>query len=350
MRWFVPKLGVAALVWAAVVALCASGIPGCSGAISGSEPPLRIVVTIAPLVGLVRPLVPLGSEIKVLMPPGRSEHGYEMTSADFAAVNRAHVLVYVGLGLEPKIEEFVRRRPSPGRTDLCFAKVVGIEAASNGENHEAHDHEGEHAGHDHGPVDPHLWLDPVLVKQLVPAIREAVEEAETRRGLLTPEELTRLNEAATGLEKQVQALHEEAEQRLFDLTGASLVTHHAAWERLASRYGLQVAAVLRPIETSEPTPAAIAAAIDVIRREQVKAIFVEPQYDRTAAAKVADATGVQVCTLDPLGDGDWFAMMRKNVQTIQGCLGTKTMVDPSGANLPLPAAPIAPGTPAGPGR
>ncbi len=324
----------------------------CGGRLSGSEPPLRVVVSIPPLVGLVRPFLPAGTEIKVLMPPGRSEHGYEMTSADFALIARANVLVYVGLGLEPRIEEFVRKRPSVDRSDLSFAAALKIDAGE-GAGHEDHEHEegGDHEGHHHGPVDPHLWLDPVLVEEFIPAIRDAVRDAEKRRGLLTEAEQARLIDVGDELIAKVGSFHEVSKSRVGDHKGKYIVTHHAAWGRLASRYGLQVAAVLRPIETSEPTPAAIAAAIEAIKRENVRAIFVEPQFDRAAAKKVADATNVNVCSLDPIGDGDWFEMMRRNILVLETCLGSREVMKPGSTGAPpAPTQGAAPEPPRAPGR
>jgi zinc transport system substrate-binding protein len=333
MRVAVRGLAVAGLLVSVLLSLA------CQGKLSGTEPPLRVVVSIPPLAGLVRPLVPEGTEIKVLIPPGRSEHGYEMTPDDFAAVARADVLVYVGLGLEPRVEEFVKERPARTRSDLSFAKAVKIEGGDSHEGHD-HDHEGhdhEHEGHSHGPVDPHLWLDPVLVEQFIPAIKAAIREAGVRRRIMDEAESKRLDDATKELEAKVRAVHDEARSRLADFAGFPIVTHHAAWGRMADRYNLRVAAVLRPIETSEPSPDAIAAVISAVKTEKVKAIFIEPQFDRTSAQKVADATGAKVCILDPIGDGDWFAMMRRNLQVLETCLGDKT---PSGqGQAPEPKRP-----------
>src|SRR6185295_361805 len=77
--------------------------------------PLDVVVTLAPLRGLVEPRLPEGSKIAVLMPPGRSEHGYEFTANDIAQLGRADLVVLVGLGLEPQVESFLRKQPSSNR-------------------------------------------------------------------------------------------------------------------------------------------------------------------------------------------------------------------------------------------
>ena len=313
-RWI--KVLIAVLLAGVFLTAGSSCRPGIDG-----QPVLRIVVTIPPLAGLVRALAPAGSEVRVLLKPGRSEHGYELTSADLNALAKADLLVYVGLGLEPKVEDFIKRRPEERRVDLGFARAIGIDGGEDGhDEHHGHEHD-EHDHHDHGQVDPHLWLDPVLVEQFIPALKDAVERAMQARGLLTPQQQERLAAAATELSGRVNALHDETAEKLKPLAGESIVTHHSAWGRFVERYGMHVAAVIRPIETSEPTHAAIESALVAIRREKVRAIFVEPQFSRAAAERIAQASGVRMGLLDPLGDGDWFAMMRKNVQVLVELLG-----------------------------
>ena len=95
-----------------------------------------------------------------------------------------------------------------------------------------------------------------------------------------------------------------------------LVTHHAAWKRLAERYGLKIAAVIRPIESAEPTAEAIAGAVHAIQDQHIPVIFVEPQFSSKAAERIAAQTGVRIGHLDPLGDGDWFKLMRSNLDSL----------------------------------
>jgi zinc transport system substrate-binding protein len=98
------------------------------------------------------------------------------------------------------------------------------------------------------------------------------------------------------------------------------VTYHNAFARPAERYGFKVAAVIRDFDT-DPGPADLAKVVDAIREQSVHTIFVEPQYSPAAANKIRDMAGVTVATLDPLGDGDWFAMMQKNLDALAAGLG-----------------------------
>jgi zinc transport system substrate-binding protein len=279
--------------------------------------PYRAAVTIAPLKGLLEPLLPVPHQIYVLIPPGRSEHGYEFTPSDVSALAKADLAVYVGLGLEPRIERFLSLNATKLREVVSFAQAVGAEEPGASHQHHHHEHD-EHC--DHGDDDPHVWLDPVLCAELVPVLRKAVEANLERRGDFGEADRARLAAAEQELVARILELHEWAEEKLAPHAGKAIVTHHAAWGRLAARYGLKVAAVIRPIDTAEPTAGAIAAAVEAIRQHEVRAIFIEPQFNPAAAERIAQSAGVSVATLDPLGDGDWFTMMRANIESLAEAL------------------------------
>src|SRR5262249_16988006 len=67
--------------------------------------PIHAAVSIAPLRGLIEPLLPPGSKVELLVPAGVSEHGYEIPPARLASMAKADLLVYVGMGMEPQIDK-----------------------------------------------------------------------------------------------------------------------------------------------------------------------------------------------------------------------------------------------------
>lgn len=301
----------------AVFAACIGGSALASG--------LQVVVTIPPLRGLVEPLLPEGSTVKVLMPPGRSEHNYEFTPSDMAAVENADLVVFVGMWLEPRVEKFLDANPSVRRVDVSLAEMAGAGATED----PAHEHGKESGGHKHDDAcehseDPHVWLDPVLMEEALPALAEAVGKAMSVRGLLDEPAKMELREAEAKEAASIEDLDTEFREKLAPFKGAKIVTHHAAFGRLAIRYGLEVAEVIRVKESEEPTPGRVAAVVQSVKKEGVPVIFVEPQFNAAMAERVAKAAGVKVGRLDPIGDGDWFAMMRGNLaELVTGLSGGK---------------------------
>ena len=308
------------LLVALITALAGLGLLGCSGeSATPREPgPPRIVVTIAPVAGLVEELVGDEAEVTTLLSGGASPHGYEMSPEDVRALGRADLIVAVGLGLEPWLERRLRSAPQLARKAVSFADLVGIEANAHDHAHHhghSHDHDHEHCA---SGSDPHLWLVPELCSTFIAALPEQLPEglAESA-GARVAEVTARLNE--------IDAAYTE---RLSAFAGESIVTHHAAFQRLADAYGLEIADVVRAVESSEPTPAEIARTTAAIRERNAKAIFIEPQFNGAAAERLAEAAGVRLGRLDPLGTGDWFAMMRSNLDELVRTLGGAATVSP----------------------
>lgn len=275
------------------------------------EPPapgaLRVVVSLPPLAGLIEPLLPEGSELTILVGPGQSEHGFELTPAQVAATRRADLVAIVGLGLDTQVERAIGRAPADQRL-LRFADIVDIDVGDH--DHAEHDHEH----HDHGPIDPHLWLDPELARQFV--IGTAAEIEAALGGPPMTDQETPTQRARAELAQRITELDDTYRQRLAPFEGASIINTHDAFGRLAERYGLRIGAVIQPIGAREPTMASLTAAADAARESGARAIFIEPQAPSAAARRLADITGLPVGTLDPLGDGDWFAMMESNLDEL----------------------------------
>jgi zinc transport system substrate-binding protein len=305
--------------------------PGCLGACllvlasacerAAPQPPhIRVVVSIPPLAGLVREVLPAGAEVSVLIPSTRSEHGYDLTPADVSRLGRADAIVYVGLGLEPGLVQFLRTHPGRGRVDICFAEEVAplldVPNAPETDEHEEHAHQ-EDDGHEHGPLDPHLWLDPELVERFAASLGDRLAPVAARHGGSEAQ----VRAAAEALGARITALDAELRAELAPLAGQAIVTHHAAFARFAARYGLTVAEVIRPADGLEASPGALARTAERIRSMDVRGVFREPQYDRSEAERLARLAGVRLGVLDPLGSEDWFTLMRANARTLLEVLG-----------------------------
>lgn len=290
-----------ALALALVAGGCGDGSTG-----GTATPDRRVMVSVPPLVELVRPLVASDVAVESVLPAGVSAHGYEPDPAKVARMARSGVILLVGLGLEENWGAGAARRPLGTVIrveDFIDPEDCGDPTHNHGHDHASNSDDGHH-GHHHGPIDPHIWLDPPLVRKWLPQLVEALPEA--FRG--DPESL------ASKL-ASLDEIDAEYRERLEPFNGAVIVTHHNAFGRLAQRYGLRVAEVIRPVSSAEPSPAQLAASRRAIESEKASAIFVEPQFDQSLARRLAEETDLPVGVLDPLGD-DWDAMMRSNLDVL----------------------------------
>jgi len=282
-----------------------------------AEGPLRIVVSVPPLAGLVGMVAPSDAEITTLVRPGVSAHGYRPEPSDAVALAHADLVVLVGLGLDAAIERPAR---SAGVRTVRLADMLGMVGAAD---HEGHDHSDP--SHEHTGPDPHLWLDPAIAAASLQPLADAVLLAERSAGFDVDSAAALARVAEAG--ERVAELSGELDAMLGSLEGKRVVTVHSAFVRLFDRYGIVEAGVIRPIAASDPTPGEIELASQAAG--SADGIFTEPQLESGFAERLAELTGTPMGSLDPLGSGDWFELLRKNAAELVRVLG-ETTPEPAG--------------------
>lgn len=288
-------------------------------------------MSIVPLRGLLEPLIAAANwgddslnpkrppAVVSVIPPGQSEHGYEIPPSRLAALRDVEIIVVVGFGLDTTIEKFLASNPPPAgktRRIVRFADAAGLtDEEKESLAHHAHDHaHGEHCDHAQ-ETDPHIWLDPLLVERLVRKLTAEVAEAVKADA----EAKARVEKAGEELRRRVLAVHENYALTCASFPTRTIVVGHDAWRRLAGRYGLETVAIA-DLNASEPTAKALERAVATIKQKRLNVVFVEPQLGERAGRRIAEAAGAKLRRLDPLGEGDWFGMMESNLAELKAAL------------------------------
>lgn len=148
--------------------------------------------------------------------------------------------------------------------------------------------------------DPHIWLDPLLVKKQAETICAALSR-------LDPEGATVYEANRAAFAAELDRLHREIRGILAPLKGHDLFVFHPAYGYFAERYHLHQV----PVEIEGKTPSArqLVELIDRARAAEAKVIFVQRQFSREAARAVAEAIGGAVVEVDPLAE-DYLANLR----------------------------------------
>lgn len=290
----------------AIVVLLAVLGAGCGQKSASGK--LTVVATIFPLADFVKNVAGDSVEVFTLLPAGASPHTYEPTPGDMKAVAKAALLVVNGAGLDFWVEK-LKSAASDNMVVLDTSTALADEDLVSGEEHE-HEHEGE--DDEHGGVNPHYWLDPVLAQKQVEAIAAALAAVD-------PENKDFYLDNATSYVDELKSLDEEIKTATQAFSSREFVTFHPAWTYFANRYGLVQAAVIEESPGKEPSPDYIMDVIDMVKALEVKAIFAEPQFSTKAADAIAADSGAEVLLLDPIGGPDlegrdsYIALMRYNV-------------------------------------
>jgi ABC-type Zn uptake system ZnuABC Zn-binding protein ZnuA len=194
-------------------------------------------------------------------------------------LERARTLLRVGVGLDEWTDALLAAAPASLVT-WTATEVPGVLDPP---------HPGE-------PVDPHVWLDPVRVRDhLAPALSRHLQA-------LDPEQADGYRERLLDLTERLTRLHEEITSMLGHVRKRRYVALHPGWHYFAARYGLEQVGVVHGPALEEPTPRGLARLLDRARRERPDALLVEPQLDGRIGALLARELGSHVVLVDPLGD------------------------------------------------
>jgi zinc transport system substrate-binding protein len=284
------------------------------------------VASIFPVADLVQQIGGERWEVLTLLPAGASPHTYEPTPEQVRQLAQAGMFFQVGLGLEFWLEKLVRAAKNPALVKIDLSE--GIETLPTpspelpttpqkgaGRGHAPSQHHSSKEdvdAHAHGGPDAHYWLDPVRMLQVVSRIEEELTK-------LDPESARLYAERAQRVRAELEQLHEEIMRRTAALQNRRFIALHAGWTYFAPRYNLIQAAVVEPSPGREPSPRYLAGLAQLMRRERVKAVVIEPQLSTTAARALARETGARVGMMDMYGGPgvpgreSYMALMRYNV-------------------------------------
>lgn len=119
------------------------------------------------------------------------------------------------------------------------------------------------------------------------------------------------------LRMDLDRLDQELAEILAPLRGSAIFAFHPAYGYLAAEYGLTQIAIEE--NGLDPGPRHLAKVIDEGKRLGVRAVFVQPQFSKASAQRVAREIGAEVVVLDPLAR-DYIGNLRKMGEALREAL------------------------------
>jgi len=291
------------------------------GATENDSDRIKVFASIVPQAFFVKRVGGDLVDVGVLVGPGQEPHRYEPTPKQMAALSKAKALFRIGVPFEdtllPKIMAVFKNlkvvdtrrgiRPRIMTRDECTARQV-----DHGKGEDRHKEKGEqehrHRSRNLGTPDPHLWLDPVLVK---------VQAANICNGLIAvdPDNADEYRKNLKAFQEDLDRVNNKIARELAPLKGKEFFVFHPAFGYFGDRYGLKQVAV--EIGGKQPTARQLARLITMATNDGVKVIFVQPEFSTKSAELVAKAIGGAVVPMDPLAP-DYI----KNLEEMATKIGT----------------------------
>lgn len=272
--------------------------------------PLKVFTSVLPLKYFVERVGGQRVAVQVMVGPGRSPATYEPTPKQMAALSRAQLYYRVGVPFEKVwMKRVADLNPTMDIVDLR----QGLELRPLEHHHhdaEEEGHEDGHEGHaqEQGEIslemDPHLWTDPNLVKQMTEQIRTTLTAAD-------PAGAAAYQAGAETFIHDLDDLDRTIRQQLVNVQERRFLVFHPSWGYFAAAYDLQQVAV--EAAGKEPGPRTLAGIIEQAKDNSISVVFVQKQFSRTTAATIARAINGRVVAIDPLAE-DYLSNMRRTAE------------------------------------
>jgi zinc transport system substrate-binding protein len=229
--------------------------------------------------------------VHVLLPAGKSPATYAPTPAQVSKLTRSLLLFRVGVPFETALLHGLEQSGKDlqiidTRKGIILRNIDGEAHAyddhGKGKTHDLHETEG---------FDPHIWLDPLLVRTQAVTMRDALTAVD-------PEGAVKYQKNCRLFEEELEDLDARIREVLAPVKGSSLLVFHPSFGYFADAYGLRQVAVEKAGKS--PKGKQLSGLIKMAKKENVRIIFVQPQFDQHAAEKIAAAINGAIVPLNPM--------------------------------------------------
>jgi manganese/zinc/iron transport system substrate-binding protein len=310
MKHGIRALGAAALVGLAVL------LGGCGRPAAADGRP-QVVATATMAADLVREIAGERVQVHGLMAPGVDPHSYTARVGDVGLLEKADLVVYVGLHLEGAMHETLEEMGKRGKRTVALGETLAPERLLVPE--------AAFAGH----YDPHIWGDPSLWAQTIPALVKALSE-------MDPEGASEYAARGEACSAKLRDLFDWARGRVGEVPAERrmLVTSHDAFFYFGRAFGFEVKGLQGLSTVAEAGVRDRLLLVDLIKTRGLRTIFPETSVNAKGIQAVAMESGAAL-SMQPLysdsmgvpGDlvslggeeydrGTYIGMMKHNVNAI----------------------------------
>lgn len=273
---------------------CSSATPqsGSSGGASSqaTSPKLNVIVAFYPLQYASEAVAGDRATVTNLTTPGAEPHDLELTPKQIASLGSSDLVVYLK-GFQKQVDDAVAQQTPKNVIDV--STVVEMRHLNEADHDHDHAATASPDAHDHGGVDPHVWLDPSNMSKIAAAVGAKLAEIDA----------TGKDAFASNVKKATEdlaTLDGAFKTSLASCKVKEIITTHEAFGYLTARYNLTQIGISGLSPDAEPSPARIAEVHALAKKHGVTTIFYETLTSPAVAKSIAGDLGLKTDVLDPI--------------------------------------------------
>jgi len=269
---------------------------------------LKVVTTLTDLASLAQEV-----GVEALAKGYQDPHFVEPKPSFLLKLRHADLLISVGLDLEigwlpPLITQSGNAKIQPGANGYLdasqFAEILEI---PQGKLTRAE-------GDVHPLGNPHYWLDPDNGRRIAKGIATKLIE-------MDPTDQAYFQQREQDFEKRLAAADARWKAQMAPYRGRKVVTYHRSWPNFAKHFSLDVVGYIEPRPGIPPTPSHTIELVNLMKRENVKLLLIEPYFDSKTPNSIASMVGGRVVVLLPSVGGkpevtDYFKLFDYDINLL----------------------------------
>ena len=275
--------------------------------------PLRVVASFSLLGDLVRQVGGERVAVQTLVGPGGDAHVFQPTPAHARQVGQAQLVVTNGLGYEGWLPRLLQSAGYRGPQVVATRGIAPLEGARGHGGH------GGHGGQDRAHADPHAWQSVPHAIAYVKNIADGLCAADAAGCPAYRDGAARYTAELRQLDADIRAAWAP-----IPAARRRVITSHAAYAYYGAEYGVQFLAPQGVSTESEASARGVATLVRQIRREGIRALFVENIADPRLIEQIGRETGVRPAgvlyadALTPAAGAapSYVALMRANTRAL----------------------------------
>ncbi|MFZ7944992.1 metal ABC transporter substrate-binding protein [Neobacillus sp. 19] len=278
---------------------------------------LTIYTTVFPLQYFTERIGGKYVDVKTIYPPGADEHTFEPSQKDMMNLADSDLFFYIGLGLEGFVEKAKGTLKNEAVTLVPAADQLALPKDTHSDKEEA-----GHDDHNHGDINPHVWLDPIYSKDMAAVIRDALAKK-------MPQNKELFNENYQKLATELDELNSEYEQTISNAKHKKIIVTHAAFGYWEHRYGIEQISISGLSTTNEPTQKELEKIISIADHDGLHYILFEQNVQSKLGKVVQKEIGARalpihnlaILSKDNIKDKEtYFSLMKANLETLKTAL------------------------------
>ncbi|MGO3168270.1 metal ABC transporter solute-binding protein, Zn/Mn family [Senegalia sp. (in: firmicutes)] len=267
-------------------------LTGCSDdELADDDGKITVAAGIPPIKGFIDAITQGDMEVVTMIPPGNSPTNYQPSPKELQKFSDAKV--YFAMGVPAENSNIIPKAKDLNENIEIVNLAKGVSEVypmRNFSEDEDHSHEEDE---DHEGEDPHIWLSPKRVIEMIDIIRDKLIE-------ISPENEETYKENAENYKDELSTIDDSIKETLKGVKNQSFIIYHPSFGYFADDYGLNMIAIEE--SGKEASAKRITEVIDFAKDNNIKFVFYQGEFSSTQAETIAKEIDGEAIKVNPLSE------------------------------------------------